>query len=339
MKIRNLIQAILRPVMMKRMKMNILLVKTLQIRQIWTPKNASMFGRLSSKKSFGMEMPKDFFDFYAFSLEFSPNDPCGILEKSLGLRLVGPFEVLAGKFDGRRILSHHLHWRYHFDTPEFMTILNNAATGEHYGYFRDDPRELPQCIASNKGNSDCVIAPLADHLFGGVLTLLSERARPAALTLRKAMATYAKARGYATGSTDLLKKFKLRKKRVVCSTFNRIGLVVPYKDEYGYRDLGYSDTELKRMFRRMNNQKTSGKRVDGKDLETILTNINYANDEGDPGMGLQLGLDMFASFDMFAKEAKRLMQQGYKFIGRGIFADIVGLHIRNRTRENLSELT
>lgn len=63
----------------------------------------------------------------------------GALKDTLDLRLVGPFEILAGthKTSKNPQLNFHLHWRYFYDPPEFQTILlGNEASQHHFGYYR-----------------------------------------------------------------------------------------------------------------------------------------------------------------------------------------------------------
>lgn len=61
------------------------------------------------------------------------------LGATLDLKLVGPFEILAGahKASKNSEPNLHLHWRFFFDPPEFQTILlGNQATQHHFGYYR-----------------------------------------------------------------------------------------------------------------------------------------------------------------------------------------------------------
>lgn len=61
------------------------------------------------------------------------------LHSTTGLRLVGPYDIMAGKFDNMDSdsVNYHLHWRYFYDPPEFLTVLNGDETlGFHIGYFR-----------------------------------------------------------------------------------------------------------------------------------------------------------------------------------------------------------
>ena len=62
------------------------------------------------------------------------------LKESLGLQLVGPYDILSGSFDDVKesdIISYHLHYRYYYDPPEFLTVIRrDDKTGFHVGYYR-----------------------------------------------------------------------------------------------------------------------------------------------------------------------------------------------------------
>jgi len=93
---------------------------------------------------YGFDFPEDLHRFYAACRQEKPLEPLCALEDSLGLRLVGPFEVLAGRFDRVQppapIL---LHGRKRWDLPEFFPVLEEIDGTRRVGYFLDDP---------NKGN-------------------------------------------------------------------------------------------------------------------------------------------------------------------------------------------
>ena len=60
------------------------------------------------------------------------------LRKTLGLTLVGPYDILAGK---RAKPGKHpcylTHYRYYYDPPEFLTVVKgDSSTQFHMGYFR-----------------------------------------------------------------------------------------------------------------------------------------------------------------------------------------------------------
>lgn len=62
------------------------------------------------------------------------------LSTSLGLRLVGPYDILAGKLKMKKKttgVNFNLHWRFYYDPPEFQTIIiGDNKTQYHMGYFR-----------------------------------------------------------------------------------------------------------------------------------------------------------------------------------------------------------
>ena len=62
------------------------------------------------------------------------------LLSSLGLQLVGPYDVLAGKTKRQAHSGHPnylLHWRYYYDPPEFLTVVRGDDKKQfHIGYYR-----------------------------------------------------------------------------------------------------------------------------------------------------------------------------------------------------------
>jgi len=59
---------------------------------------------------------------------------------SLGLQLVGPYDVLAGKTKrhaGSGRPNYLCHWRYYYDPPEFLTVVRGDDKKQfHIGYYR-----------------------------------------------------------------------------------------------------------------------------------------------------------------------------------------------------------
>lgn len=83
--------------------------------------------------------------------------------------------------------------------------------------------------------------------------------------------------------------------------------------------------------------------VDGKkreqlldELQDIVTRIQFANDECDYGMGLELGLDLFSfGHEMFHKKSLMLLSLAYDLLGKKTFAEIVKNHLKRRDKETL----
>ena len=127
---------------------------------------------------YGFDFPEDLFRFWEFVNRLGPLEPLQALFDTLHLQLTGPFEVLAGRFDGRK--SRHsilLHWRYYNDPPEFFTVLTGDIDGLHYGYWLDDPRAGKGSVASYFANDSFDVTPDGDSLFEAVRLDLEERAR------------------------------------------------------------------------------------------------------------------------------------------------------------------
>ena len=76
-----------------------------------------------------------------------------------------------------------------------------------------------------------------------------------------------------------------------------------------------------------------------EDLQEIMTLVQFANDECDYGMGLELGLDLFCfGSECFHNAILQLMPLAYRLLNRDSFAEIVEVHVNNRTRASLSQL-
>ncbi len=61
------------------------------------------------------------------------------MKNLLNLELVGPFEILDGVLKTCKTLPNiHLHYRYYYDTPEFMTVIRtiDKKSQFHIGYYR-----------------------------------------------------------------------------------------------------------------------------------------------------------------------------------------------------------
>lgn len=75
------------------------------------------------RSHFSLEMPEDALLLWNYCEKHcNGHDPNRTFDK-LGMQLVGPFDVLAGHFDGYDAYEagdHLTHWRYYYDPPEFQ---------------------------------------------------------------------------------------------------------------------------------------------------------------------------------------------------------------------------
>ena len=67
-------------------------------------------------------------------------------------------------------------------------------------------------------------------------------------------------------------------------------------------------------------------------LQEIVTFVQFANDECDYGMGLELGLDLFCHGDQFHNVVRHLLPVAYELLGREEFKRIVQEHLKCRDR-------
>lgn len=86
---------------------------------------------------------------------------------------------------------------------------------------------------------------------------------------------------------------------------------------------------------------TDSKRLEfTEQLDEIITNVHFANDECDYGTGLELGIDLFCFGDTyFHSIISSLLSVAYNLLNRPKYASIIKAHLRNRRNGcNLSTL-
>ena len=72
------------------------------------------------------------------------------------------------------------------------------------------------------------------------------------------------------------------------------------------------------------------------ELQDIITRIQFANDECDYGMGLELGLDLFVfGHDIFNRKAGMLLTLAYQLLGRSAFGNVVEQHLEQRDKNTV----
>lgn len=75
-------------------------------------------------------------------------------------------------------------------------------------------------------------------------------------------------------------------------------------------------------------------------LDEIISNVHFANDELDYGMGLELGIDLFCDGDpYFHRDILGILPLAYDLLNRSKYAAVVRAHLKNRRKgDSLSTL-
>lgn len=296
-------------------------------------------------------MPEDFYQFWTFCQALDPKNTCDVLKSSLGLQLVGPYDVLAGKHktSQKSELNFNLHYRFFYDPPEFQTVvIGDSKTQYHLGYFRDSPDELPVFVGANEAKRNCTIIQAGDNIFAAVRLFLSKKLKEVSdkktCTLLKdldeKLCGAAEDYGYSLEQKTL--KMKQRDKKVVTKSFHGAGLMVVIdKNDVGYRELPETDASLKKICKAIVEAPSDDLRMKAfAPIQEMMTFIQFANDECDYGMGYELGIDLFCyGSHYFHKVVGQLLPLAYNLLKRNLFAEIISVHLANRTKENIDQLT
>nr|XP_030127241.1 histone PARylation factor 1 [Taeniopygia guttata] len=297
-----------------------------------------------------LRLPEDFYQFWKFCEELDPEKPSDALVSSVGLKLVGPYDILSGKHKKAKStdVNFNLHWRFFYDPPEFQTILvGDSRTQYHMGYFRDVPDELPVWVGANEAKKGCVISQVGDNIFAAVKLFLSKKLKEVADKKKNAvlkdidekLTRTAKELGYSLEQKTV--KMKQRDKKVVTKAFHGAGLVVPVdKNDVGYRELPETNANLKKICKAIVDAPTDEERVKAfAPIQEMLTFVQFANDECDYGMGYELGMDLFCyGSHYFHKTVGQLLPLAYTLLKRNLFAEIIEQHLGRRREEDLDQL-
>ncbi|XP_050297921.1 histone PARylation factor 1 [Anthonomus grandis grandis] len=295
------------------------------------------------KQKFLVDMPKDFYQFWSFCKSLKEKCPQEAL-KDVGLTLVGPFDVLAGKFfdiPEQSEENYLIHWRYFRDPPEFQTVIRgDDRTGYHIGYYRDSPKDMPVFLASNHANTDGVFKVQGDNIFAAVYLYLEELKKIGDPFKKMHIGRFQgvikkKAEELQFSLSEKSQKIRDRDKKVVVRPFSKIGVVVPYnrKTQVGYRELSISNKELTKLLTDIQKALPEQKPKLLSKLQNLLTNVSIATDECDFGTGIELGLDILAhGVDSINQTISRFLATNYRLMDREEFAKIAEAHMKNRKK-------
>ncbi|KAK7929417.1 hypothetical protein WMY93_005812 [Mugilogobius chulae] len=311
------------------------------------PSSINSHQRDEMKELYSLEMPEDLYHFWDFCKEYCADNPRGALIDTLGLQLVGPFDVLAGahtKLETKPNLN--LHWRYFYDPPEFQTIIRSDSSQLHFGYYRDSPDLLPSFVGENDAKKGCTITQMGENVFAAVFLYLQRKKKekgsqkPDLESLEVKLQDKAEALGLSLEQKT--KEMKQRDKKVVTKTFHGAGIVVPVdKNDVGYRELPETDAGLKKICKAIAEAKTDEERIKAfGPIQEMITFVQFANDECDYGMGYELGMDLFCyGSHYFHKIIKQLLPMAYNLLKRSLFGEIVEAHLSNRSNEPMDRLS
>ncbi|XP_048852326.1 histone PARylation factor 1 isoform X2 [Brienomyrus brachyistius] len=270
------------------------------------------------ERLYKLRMPPDFYHFWALCQRLSPECPQDALKQVLGLHLVGPYDILAGRHKSalNSTPNYYLHWRYFYDPPELQTILVGDRDSQHHmGYYRIFLERRKKELPSKKQSS--------------LLLSLEAEIRDTAKTL-----------GYSLEQKS--KSMKQRARKVVAQTFHGAGIVVPVdKNDVGYRELPETDAGLRKICKAIADAKDDEERMKAfAPIQEMITYVQFANDECDYGMGYELGIDLFCyGSHYFYKVIRQLLPMAYTLLKRGLFGDILEAHLSSRSLDNLDQLS
>ncbi|XP_062864806.1 histone PARylation factor 1 [Trichomycterus rosablanca] len=300
------------------------------------------------ERLYKLRMPDDFYHFWDFCSRLNPENPQDALKENVGLRLVGPYDIVSGKHKlASNTPDFNLHWRHYYDPPEFQTVLQgDTETLLHLGYYRDIPDSLPVFVGENEAKKGCTITQMGENLFAAVLLLMRRKRRTGGgrgnEALEKLEAELKKeAERLGLPLEQKTKAMKQRDKKVVTKTFHSAGIVVPVdKNDIGYRELPETDAGLKKLCKAIDEAEDDEARMKAfAPLQEIMTYVQFANDECDYGMGYELGIDLFCyGSRYFSKVVGQLLPMAYSLLQRGVFSDIIQAHLANRSHDNIDQL-
>jgi len=303
------------------------------------------------KSKFLVSMPEDFYNFYDFCKSLNNSNPLQALS-SVGLKLCGPYDVLGGNIPASAPRSAKLfltHGRYYYDPPELCTVLceTQYKTGLHLGYFRDSPDADPVFLVSGVETEGAKLTTLGDNIFSALYHHLSGQVDKVDPFMRSRMSTMMdkvklwvnKAMMVGNDSLNLDKRtasMKNRDRAKMATTFHGAGMVVPYdkKTEVGYREIPETPANLRKIIRNVVEAELDKELDLAFDvLQELVTNVQFANDEGDPGMGLELGLDLFCyGGERLHNTIRHLMGVAYDLLDRDQFGKILTSHLERRKK-------
>lgn len=295
------------------------------------------------QRMYGFEFSDEFFAFWELAQRADAEAGKNVVRDTLGLSLVGPFDVLAGKFDDvTPRFDPLLHYRYYLDLPEFFTIFCGDTDGLHFGYWLDDPAQGVGCVASYYRNDAYLLINNGDTLFeavrhqleryyDGTLELIEDEPDEADAykadmewqdSFRVQLMRYATGDRSEIGQEYTDKHRQSSKRAVVAPTYEGIGIVVP-----------------PHLYRTPTLVNPHDSMEPEADAAPIMAEAQQALRDGFPGTALQLGHDLWIlGADRHTSEAIELLTSAYDALNRPLLAHVTRVHAQNRSLPSVSVL-
>ncbi|VDN08391.1 unnamed protein product [Thelazia callipaeda] len=256
------------------------------------------------------------------------NNPCHFFQHLKSLRLCGVFDYLAGHLkdaDSKKCL---LHDRYATDLPEMQTLA--VYDSGRFVYWRDEPNTKKPLIVHVKNEEhfpECVIVGNEDPFY--IVAYIIGNSLPVRF---HNLFSKSWIENYASYISNLRKITKSRKNNTVGSPFHGIGIFVKVNNNIRYRPLNEKKAKLKELIKNaatVSDETLNEWRI--KKIMDFVTRVQFANDEKDFGMGLELGHNIFwSNYAYFDKLAQKLLVTAYELLNREVFAYILKVHMPTR---------
>ncbi|KAG6967153.1 hypothetical protein JG688_00006448 [Phytophthora aleatoria] len=268
-----------------------------------------------------LKAPGDLYNVFELASELRPESPCEAFVDTLGLRLIGPFDLLAAatKKEVKVDKPLYLHGRFFFDPPEVVAAVvdTDGDEGRHWGYFRDAPDQVPEYIVCAEINRECKFDIVGSNLF----QVLENRVQKRQSTLG------------ADTAADLLQKIERQKSHARGQSRSALRNT---KNNTGYRELPTTGKDLADLLRQV--EQDAGKNSPArKRLSELITRATIASDECDFGTGLLLGLDVFTAGSCLEKEALQLLRVAYMLLRRANLYRVASGQCKHRNKDDLNE--
>ncbi|VDN18382.1 unnamed protein product [Gongylonema pulchrum] len=127
---------------------------------------------------------------------------------------------------------------------------------------------------------------------------------------------------------------KRRKHETVGYPLHGLGLSIKIINGVGYREIPDCPGRMQGLMTTVGLAKDAA--VKESNMTRIMDTIScvqFANDEKDYGMGLELGHNLFwSNYEVFDQMSKKVLMTAYNLLKREVFAEILEMHMRIRRR-------